>query len=143
MKTTRMALFRGLHTAQLILFVSGFVAVAIALAILFAPEAFYGSYGIDIAGNATLVNELKAPAGALFLAGILMFAGVVRRDLTVVSLTTAAVVYLSYGLSRVMSIALDGLPDSGMVGAAGFELLVGAVCLATLVQVRRSPAPQA
>ena len=134
--------FGGLYTARLILFLSGLVAVAIALAILFAPGAFYGSYGIDVVGNATLANELKAPAGALLIAGLLMFAGVFRRNLIVVSLATSTAIYLSYGLSRVSSIVLDGMPANGMVSAAGVELLIGAICLLTLVQVRHiKPVP--
>ncbi len=120
-----------------VLGVSGFVAVGIASTILVAPEAFYGSYGIDVAGNATLVNELKAPAGMLLIAGLAMFAGVFRKRFMRVSLITAAAVYLSYGLSRVLSMVLDGMPDSGMVGAAGFEILIGVICLLTLEQVRR------
>ena len=66
-----------------------------------------------------------------------MFAGVFRRELTGASLTTAAVVYLSYGLSRVTSIAMDGMPHSGMVNAACVELVIGAICLMTLLRVRQ------
>ena len=136
MKSRAMAVFGSTHTARLVLFGSGLVAVAIAVAILFAPAAFYAGYGIDVTGDATLANELKAPAGALLVAGLVIFAGAFRRELAVVSLTTAAVVYLSYGLSRVMSIAIDGVPHSGMVNAAGVELVIGAICLLTLLQVR-------
>lgn len=137
MKSRAMAVFGGPHIARLVLFGSGLVAVAIAVAILFAPAAFYAGYGIDVTGDATLANELKAPAGALLVAGLVMFAGAFRTDFAVVSLTTAAVVYLSYGLSRVTSIAIDGVPHGGMVSAAGLELVIGAVCLVTLLQVRQ------
>ena len=137
MKSRAIAVFGGTHTARLVLFGSGLVAVAIAVTILFAPVAFYAGYGIDVTGDATLANELKAPAGALLVAGLVMFAGVFRRELAVASLTTAAVVYLSYGLSRVTSIAIDGMPHSGMVNAAGVELVIGAICLMTLLRVRQ------
>ena len=66
-----------------------------------------------------------------------MFAGVFRSQYTAISLTTAVVVYLSYGLSRVSSIVIDGIPHSGMVDAAVVELLIGAVCLLTLTRVLR------
>ena len=137
MKLKEMAVFGGRNTAPLILLPSGIIAVVIAGTILFAPEALYAGYGIDVSGNATLANELKAPAGMLLAAGLLMFAGVFRSQLAVVSLATAAVVYLSYGLSRLTSMAIDGLPHSGLVGAAGVELIIGVVCLLTLLQVRR------
>ena len=92
---------------KLILSASALVAVAIAGTILSAPDAFYAGYGIEIGSDVTLVNELKAPAGALLIAGLLMLAGVFRTELVRVSLTTATVVYLSYGLARLLSMAVD------------------------------------
>ncbi len=130
--------FNPAYTARLVLGVSGTVAVAIAGTILFAPEAFYGSYGIPVGGNPTLTNELKAPAGTLLIAGLLMLAGVIRKRFMHLSLITAAAIYLSYGLSRVLSMALDGMPDSGMVSAAAIELVIGVICVMTLDQTRRS-----
>jgi len=127
-------------TTQVILFLSGLVAVAIAATILVAPDVFYAGYGIEVGGNATLANELKAPAGALLVAGLLMFAGVFRSGLAMVSLATATAVYLSYGLGRALSIAIDGLPHSGMVSAAVIEIAIGAICLVTLLFVRRTSA---
>ncbi|MDJ0941617.1 MAG: DUF4345 domain-containing protein [Woeseiaceae bacterium] len=140
MKSQVLPIYGGSLTTGLVLVPSALIAIAIALTILFAPDVFYSGYGIEVVGNATLANELKAPAGTLLIAGLLMFAGVFRRDLAVFSLATATVVYLSYGLSRVISIVLDGVPHSGMISAAGIELLVGAICLATLLQTRRANA---
>jgi hypothetical protein len=120
-------------TCKLVLLLSGLVACVIAAMILFAPEVFYAANGVEIAGNIDLANELKAPAGALFVAGLLMIAGVFRRQLTVVALVTATVVYLSYGLSRLLSIGIDGMPSNALVGAAVFEVLLGAICLVALL----------
>ena len=118
---------------RLVLLLSGLIATAIAGTILMAPGAFYSTYGIEIAGNTDLINELKAPAGMLLLTGLLMLAGVFRSELTVASLMTATTVYLSYGMSRLSSIALDGLPHSGLVEAAVLEIVIGAVCLFALL----------
>lgn len=137
MKSIKMIGIGGTNTARVILLASGLGVIAIAAMILFAPDAFYGGYGIELGGNASLANELKAPAGALLVAGLLMFAGVIRRDLVAFSLTTGAVVYLSYGLSRLVSMATDGMPHANLVSAAGIEIVIGAVCLLTLVGIRR------
>lgn len=118
------------------LLVSGLIAVGIAATILLSPEVFYAGYGFDIAGNATLVNELKAPAGVLLASGLLMFAGLFRAELVKVSLATAAVVYLSYGLARLSSMALDGLPNENLISAAAIELGVGAACLLALLRTQ-------
>ena len=136
MRIDRRKVLNGSFMVKLTLLVSGLVAVGIAGTILFAPEAFYAGYGIEIGGDVTLVNELKAPAGVLLAAGLLVFAGVFRTELVIVSLTTASVVYLSYGLSRILSMAMDGLPDDGLVSAAGIELGIGAACLLALLRAR-------
>ena len=140
MKSKVIASLGSLFATRVVLFLSALIAVAIAATILVAPDAFYAGYGIEVGGNATLANELKAPAGALLVAGLLMFAGVFRSGLAVISLAIATAVYLSYGLGRVISIAIDGLPHSGMIGAAVIELVIGAICLVTLLRVRRATA---
>ena len=136
MKIVRRRTLNSSYLVKLTLLVSGLIAVGVAGTILLAPEVFYAGYGIEVEGDPTLVNELKAPAGALLAAGVLMFAGVFRTGLVTVSLTTASVVYLSYGLSRFLSMAMDGLPDGGLVSAAGLELGIGAACLLALLRAR-------
>ena len=112
-----------------LLLISGLLAAGIAAAILFAPDAFYAGYGIDTRSDVSLANELKAPAGMLFMAGLLMLVGVIRAELTVTSLGTASLIYLSYGLSRLLSMVVDGIPHSGLVSAAVLEIAIGVICL--------------
>ena len=123
---------KGLLVGKLILLISGTIAIGIAVTILFAPSGFYAAYGIELGGNVSLTNELKAPAGVLFVAGLLMLAGVFRRQLMITSLVAATAIYLPYGLARLVSIGIDGMPDSGLVSAAIFEIVIGVVCLLVL-----------
>ena len=127
---------RGLLARRVVLLIAGMVAIGIAATILFAPDGFYAAYGIELAGNRNLTNELKAPAGMLFVAGLVMLAGVFRAQLTTVSLLAATAIYLSYGLSRLLSIAVDGVPHNALVSAAIFEIAVGGVCLLVLIPGR-------
>jgi hypothetical protein len=124
---------KGLVTRKLMLLFSGLTASGIAATIIFAPDAFYASYEINLAGNTNLTNELKASAGALFVAGLLMLLGVFRARLTFVSLVAASTIYLAYGLSRLLSIAIDGIPHSSLVAAAIFEIAIGVACLLALL----------
>ncbi|MBT8080004.1 MAG: DUF4345 domain-containing protein [Gammaproteobacteria bacterium] len=128
----------GSYGTRALLLASGLIAAGIATMILFAPNAFYGSYGIDIGADINLANELKAPAGPLLLAGLLMMAGVFRSEFTTPSLATAAAVYLSYGLSRILSMAMDGVPHSGLVSAASIEVAIGAICFVDLLRHRKT-----
>ena len=134
-----MNLFSKYATKGLLL-ASGLLAAGIAATILFAPEAFYSAYGIDVRSNVNLANELKAPAGLLLGAGLLMLTGVFRARLTVLSLTTATVICLSYGLSRLLSMATDGFPNGGLVSAAILEIAIGVACLLALMFIRRATA---
>lgn len=129
-----------LYGTRALLFVSGVIAVGIALTILLAPRVFYGTYGIDIGANVSLTNELKAPASLLLFSGLAMLAGFFKSEFTSLSLVTGAVVYLSYGMSRVLSIAMDGVPHSGLVSAALFEIVIGAVCVLGHVHHRKTGA---
>jgi len=119
---------------KVVLLLSGLIAIGIAGAILFAPEAFYATYGIELGNDASLVNELKAPSGVLLVTGLLMLAGVFRSEFTFVSTVTASAIYLSYGLSRLLSMAIDGMPNGALVGAASFELVIGTFCLLALLR---------
>ena len=121
-----------------LLLASGLIAAGIAAMILFATDAFYGGYGIDISDNVSLANELKAPAGALLLAGLLMMAGAFRSEFTILSLATATAVYLSYGLSRALSMAMDGVPHVGVVSAAVVEIAIGLTCIVDLMRHRKT-----
>ena len=130
----------SLYATKGLLLASGLLASGIAATILFAPDAFYTPYGIDVGSNVNLANELKAPAGVLLVAGLLMLTGVFRAELAVLSLTTATVVYLSYGLSRLLSMTTDGFPNGGLVSAAVLEIVIGVACLFVLVRLRRAAA---
>ena len=123
---------------KVVLLVSGITAIGIACAILFAPEAFYATYGIELGSDANLANELKAPSGALLAAGLLMLAGVFNREYAFASTATAAAVYLSYGLSRLSSMAIDGFPTGALIAAASFELVIGTVCALALFRFRKT-----
>lgn len=118
---------------RLVLLLSGLVAGGVAASILIAPDAFYASYGIELGGNRSLTNELKAPAGALLFAAVMMLAGSIRTRLMPLSLTTAAAVFLSFGLSRFLSMIVDGVPHEGLVSAAVVEVAMGTICLISLI----------
>jgi len=123
---------------KLVLLVSGLIAIGIGAVILFMPATFYATYGIELGSDASLVNEIKAPGGGLLAMGLLMLAGVFIGDFAFASTVIASAVYSSYGLSRLLSMAIDGMPDGGLVAAAAFELAIGAVSLLALLRYRKT-----
>jgi hypothetical protein len=119
-----------------ILIISGLIASGIGAAILFSPVAFYASYGIEPGGNISLLNEIRAPGGALLASGILIMSGAFVDKLAFTAVVISTLLYLSYGLSRVMSIAIDGMPAEGLVQAAVLEIVIGLACIFALVKFR-------
>ncbi|MFY1652076.1 DUF4345 domain-containing protein [Solwaraspora sp. WMMB762] len=134
----------GSRSQKVILVVAGLVVVGIGGAVLTTPDTFHAGNGIDFAGNSSLLSEIRAAGGALLATGILVTLGAFVRRLTFAAALIGATVYLAYGLSRLLSIALDGMPATGLIAAAVAELVLGAACGHVLYRNRRagaSPAP--
>lgn len=109
------------------LLVSGIILSGIGTAILFSPVAFHASNGIVFENNASLMSEVRAPGGLLFVSGLVILAGSFRDKLRHQSVILATLVYGTFGLSRVLSMALDGMPSQGIVGATAIELIIAAI----------------
>ena len=127
-----------IKTQKAVLFIAGGLLTLVAGFILGAPSAFYGSNGIEIGPNTSLLNELKAPAGLLLVAGLFMLAAVFQQRLADNATALAALIYLAYASSRFASMAFDGVPAAGLVQAAALEALIGLACLA-VISIRQLP----
>lgn len=123
-------------TVKAALLVSGLIAIVIGSAILAIPTPFYATYGIELATNVSLLNEIRASGGALLASGILISSGVFVARLTFTSLLFSSLLYLCYGLSRILSTIVDGLPNEGLVQSAVLEIVIGLACLLALVNYR-------
>lgn len=123
---------------RVLLTVSGLLATSIGGAVLLAPASFHAISGIELGEDVNLISEIRAPGGALLIAGLLMWLGVFVRTFAFTSTVIAAAVFMSYGLSRLLSMAVDGLPDSGLVAATAIELTIGAISLRALGRYRRT-----
>lgn len=117
-----------------ILLISGFIASAIGTTILFSPGSFYATYGIALGDNVSLLNEIRASGGALLASGLLIMSGAFVDKMAFTAAVVSTLLYLSYGLSRVMSIAIDGAPVEGLIQAAVLEIVIGLACIYALMQ---------
>ena len=125
-------------TLRVLLVVAGLVAFSVGVPILLDPAGFHAVNGIELGDAASLLSEVRAPGGALALLGALMLLGAFVRSFAFTSTSIGAAVYLAYGASRLVGLALDGRPADGLVVAAGIELVLGgALGLALLRAARR------
>ncbi|WP_238012465.1 DUF4345 domain-containing protein [Dactylosporangium sp. AC04546] len=121
-----------------ILLVAGLVAVAIGGFALLLPVSFRASYGIDAAGDLSLLNETRAFGGGLLAVGVAIAWGGFTRTLAAPAALLGTAVYGAYGLSRLLSLATDGRPDGGLLLAGAVELLLAAACATVVPRARRS-----
>ncbi len=110
------------------LLISGAIGAGIGSEILFSPVAFHATSGIELGNDISLLNEVRASGGALLASGILIMLGAFVARLTFVSLVISALLYLSYGVSRILSMVVDGTPDELLVQVAFLEIAIGLVC---------------
>lgn len=124
--------------SRVYLVLAGIIALAIGTMILLAPVAFYASYGIAVAGQVNLLSELRSHGLGLIGGGLFIASGAFVIRLAPVAIIVATALYLSYGISRVVGMAMDGLPASGLVVVAAIEIVIGLIGLGLLLGERRS-----
>ena len=134
-------------TIPTFLFICGAIFITIGLSITLSPQSFYAetfmnnqvaNSGADLFLNASLINELRAPAGMLIAAGLLVVLACVRESLRSHAWLLSAMIYLPYGLARIYGFTVDGLPHQSLVYAAVLEILLGAISLVLLVTKKGS-----
>ena len=121
---------------KVILVISGLIAVIVGGAVLLTPKAFYSMSGIELGGSISLLNEIRAPGGALLVSGLLIMLGAFLNELAFTSIIVSTLLYLSYGSSRIVSMLIDGKPADALIQAAIVEIIIGLVCTFALVKYR-------
>jgi len=101
------------------------IAVILSLAILFVPTAFYAGYDIDVVGATNLLNELKAPALVILALGMMQAFGAFQHQYHRLGIGAGLLLYLGFGLSRLIAMATDGPPSAALVAVATTELVIG------------------
>jgi hypothetical protein len=124
-------------TQKTLLLVCGAVLIVIAASILVAPVDFYAANNIELGANLSLLNELKAPAGLLLVAGLFMIGAIFVYRHADTALWLATLIYSSYAAARFVSMAVDGMPATGLVQAAALESVLGLACL-IVVMIRQN-----
>ena len=128
---------------KVVLVIAGLMFTGVGIFSLLAPVAFVARNGVDIAGNISLLNDVRGYGGVLLGGGLIILAGAFIRSLTFTSALLGAVLYLLFAIGRAVSFALDGLPADTLVKATVVEFVVGLACLVVLLRFREKPAAAA
>lgn len=122
---------------QLFLTLSGALSLAIGLSVLVIPHAFFASNHIALGSDPNLMSEIRAPGGLLLAAGLIMLWGVISKRNRQIALQTAIVVFGMYGISRLLSLILDGIPSTALIIALAIELILCSVAIVLSLKVQR------
>ena len=109
-----------------IIFLAG-AALLLALiggAILVNPMAFHATNGIEIENDASLLSEIRAPGALLLGCAVVISAGAFRPIWRSSAILLTVVVYGSFAVARLLSLALDGMPAPGIMAAGILEGVV-------------------
>ena len=117
---------------RILLIVSGLLLFIVGTGILFLPHGFYESNGTILGSEPSLLSEVRASGGLLLVCGIVVLIAAFRSSMRRQALALSALVFLAYGLARLASMVLDGMPSSSLVISTGIEILVGALCVLEL-----------
>ena len=117
---------------SLLLGVSGLLLPFIGAAVLMNPVVFAAANGAELPKTPSALSEYRAPGGMLFISAVLILFATIRVQYLRAGLALSALVYGSYGISRLIGIAADGLPSAALTQAMVIELFLGSLCLAVL-----------
>lgn len=110
---------------KIYLFVSGLILLAIGSLTTFNPIGIKANEGIEIAGNASALNDVRSFGTLLLATAILSFIGSFKTSIRKSASIAIFLLFLALGIGRTISIILDGMPSDGMVKATGLEIILG------------------
>lgn len=119
---------------NIFLFLSGIIAISIGGSLMLIPETFQGSNGIMLNNDVNLLSEVRAPGGALFAGGIIITLGIFVSKLRFTSIVLSSLIYFSYGISRIVGMLIDGIPNESLVAATAIEIIFGLIGILILTK---------
>lgn len=119
-----------MNIARLILLTfSGILLFVIGAMILLFPHSFYASNGVTLSNQASLLSEIRAPGALLIACAVILLLGVIRQNMMQSALILSAIVYGTFGVARLFSFVIDGMPASSLVAATFLEIIIGVLSL--------------
>ncbi|WP_075342384.1 DUF4345 domain-containing protein [Tenacibaculum agarivorans] len=120
----------SLKFLKIYLFVSGLLLSIIGTLTAFNPVKIKANEGIEIAGNASALNDVRSFGILLIATAILAFSGALKTFFTKTASIAIPLLFIALGVGRIISIILDGMPSDGMAKATVLEIILGTIGIA-------------
>jgi len=98
-----------------ILILLGLLLIAIGSWRLFDPITFFENSGLILSNDAGLLNEARATGGVVVGFGLLILLGAFSQKLSYTSTIVAIVLFLGFGIARLIGFALDSCPEEAII----------------------------
>ena len=119
-----------------ILIVLGLLLTVIGLWRLFDPISFFENSGLVLSNEAGLLSEARGAGGAVVGFGIVVLLGAFNQRLSYTSTIAAMVVFLGFGIARLIGFSLDGNPGEGVIQGIIIEFVLGLLAVFALFKYR-------
>lgn len=117
---------------------AGLVGLYVGGSLVFFPAELQAQSDIIIGNNPSHFSETRAPGTAILSASLLIIIGIFRKSWRYISILLVALFFLSYGIGRLLSLILDGMPAQGLFHAMIGELLIGTIAFILLYKMKKS-----
>ncbi|WP_281615006.1 DUF4345 domain-containing protein [Flammeovirga sp. SubArs3] len=112
-------------SSSILLFLSGIIGLYVGGSLVFFPEWLQVQSGIFLDNNPSHFSETRAPGTAILSASIFILVAVFKNEYRKLALGLTTLFFLSYGLGRLLSLFLDGMPAEGLFYAMIGEIAIG------------------
>lgn len=119
------------------LVLAGIIGLYVGINLVFFPVELQAQSNIVIR-SASHFSETRAPGASILSASILILIGAFRKGWKSISLLITSLFFLSYGIGRLISLFLDGMPAVGLFYAMIGELFIGVIALILLYKTKTS-----
>ncbi|MCF2876440.1 MULTISPECIES: DUF4345 domain-containing protein [unclassified Tenacibaculum] len=99
-------------------------------------KTYLKNSGVQLEEDANLLNEMRGVSGVMLLGGIIILLGTMVSELTFTSFVVAILIFLGFGIGRVLSIKFDGKPNKLIIQGLISEFILASlnlICLISLI----------
>lgn len=106
---------------------SGLLLTFVGLMRLTNPiKTYANNSGINLQKDVELLNEIRGLSAVQLTAGTIIILGIFASSITPFSFLAASLIFVGFALGRLISMGVDGKPNSKLVQGLIFELVFGA-----------------
>lgn len=124
------------RATRIFLSLSAAILVAVGGLLTFAPQLLHADASAALSQHAMLSSDLRASGTLLLVCAAFVISAAWRGTQAQAALSLTAVVFLGYGLGRLVGIAASGQVGGTLAFVTGLEWAVGLIALLLLPRTR-------